>query len=68
MDSVTSQTDQILAYLREGNALTPLEALERFGCLRLGARVWDLKQAGFDIRSELIERNGKRFAQYTLVH
>ena len=62
------QQDAILAYLRQGNSITPLEALERFGCFRLGARVWDLKKQGFDIRSELVRSdNGKHFAKYWLV-
>ncbi|WP_425319065.1 helix-turn-helix domain-containing protein [Snodgrassella alvi] len=31
-----SQSKQILDYLQSGNALTPLEALRKFNCLRLG--------------------------------
>jgi hypothetical protein len=34
-----NQEQQILNYLREGNAVTPLLALERFGCMRLASRV-----------------------------
>ena len=57
-----SQSAAILEYLRRGNALTPLEALDRFGCFRLGARVWELKQAGYRIVTQMIavgERSGK---------
>ena len=50
-----SQSEQILIYLRAGNKLTPAEALRKFGCLRLAARVFDLRQAGYDIRDDLIE-------------
>jgi hypothetical protein len=66
MDLAT-QRDQILAHLRDGNSLTPLEALRRFGCFRLGARIWDLKQDGHDIRTELVDVNGKRVAKYRMV-
>jgi hypothetical protein len=64
---INSQSAHILAYLREGNSLTPLEALNRFGCFRLGARIWDLKQEGHDIHTDLVEVNGKRVASYRLM-
>lgn len=43
-----SQNAAVLALLREKGmtGLTPLEALERVGTLRLGARIWDLRKAG----------------------
>ncbi|WP_194162992.1 septal ring lytic transglycosylase RlpA family protein, partial [Moraxella catarrhalis] len=37
------QNQQILDYLMAGNTITPLEALERFGCFSLAARVYELK-------------------------
>lgn len=61
-----SQNDQILNYLKAGNSITPVEALEMFGCFRLGARISDLRHQGYDIISQLVERNGKRFAKYFL--
>ena len=61
-----SQAEEILAYLRTGKSISPLEALEKFGCFRLGGRIYDLKKAGHKINTELVERNGKRFAEYRL--
>ena len=61
------QQDAILGYMMQGNSITPLEALSRFGCFRLGARVYDLKKQGFDIRSEMVKDNGKHYARYRLV-
>lgn len=61
-----SQCDEILKHLQSGRALTPLEALERFGCFRLGARIYDLKKQGYDIRTDMIQKNGKQFASYSL--
>lgn len=47
--------------------VTPLVALDEIGCFRLGARVWELKAAGYDVVSELVTLpNGKRVARYTL--
>jgi len=39
-----SQTQRILAYLQDGNTITPLEALRKFSCLRLGARISDISK------------------------
>jgi len=61
-----SQTDQICKHLEAGNTITPLEALSDFGCLRLAARIEELKKRGLAIYSRLIEQNGKRFAQYSM--
>lgn len=57
----------ILEYLKQRNTLTPLEALHKFGCLRLGARVWELKKRGYDIVEQLVEtEGGKHVAEYRL--
>ena len=49
-----TQAQQILAWLEAGNTLTPTQALNKFGCFRLGARIYDLKKAGHDIRTEIV--------------
>lgn len=61
-----SQTARILAHLKSGRPLTPLEALRRFGSFRLGARICELREAGYRIRTRLVKRNGKRVAEYRL--
>jgi len=66
-----SQNDAILSHLRR-SPITPLEAIQKYGCLRLGARIYDLKQSGHQIARDLIEvrnRHGEpcRVAQYYLV-
>jgi len=40
-----NQTDQILAYLKAGFAITPMDALERVGCFRLAPRILELRMA-----------------------
>lgn len=59
-----SQTDQIRSALLSGLELTPIDALERFGCFRLAARVADLRAEGLDIETVTETRNGKKFARY----
>lgn len=62
-----SQRKAILNALRAGRKLTQLDALRDFKCFRLGARIHELKEAGHDIRSRLIEvGEGKRVAQYSM--
>ena len=61
-----SQSNLILTYLQEGNSISPLEALHKFGCFRLGARIWDLRRAGHNIKEEDVNIGGKRFAKYFL--
>lgn len=61
-----SQTIQIKEHLLSGKSITPLEALNEYGCFRLGARIFDLKEQGLNIKTEMVERNGKRFAEYSL--
>ena len=39
-----TQNLQILSYLKKGKPITPLEALEKFGCWRLSARIYDLRK------------------------
>lgn len=60
-----TQADQIEAYLLAGGALTQLQSLERFKCLRLGARAWDLRQKGINVQSRIVETpSGKHIAEY----
>ena len=62
-----TQKYSIANWLKAGNSLTPLEALNRFGTLRLGARVFELKRDGLPIITEMVEvSDGKRVASYRL--
>ena len=64
-----SQSQQILEYMKAGNGITPLDALHKFGCLRLGARIYDLKRDGHKIVTAIVqdERTGKSYARYSMV-
>ena len=61
-----SQCDRILIHLQSGKTINPLQALNLYGCFRLGARIYDLKQAGFDIDSRLVHENGVQYAEYSM--
>ena len=59
-----SQSNAILKYLKEGNSISSLDALNKFGCFRLSARIHDLKSQGYNINSRSITRNDKTFNEY----
>ena len=63
-----SQAKQILAYMQAGNRITGIDALNLFGCFRLPARIADLKEDGWPVRSEFVTTpSGKRVKSYFLV-
>jgi hypothetical protein len=61
-----SQAARILRHLRDGNSITPLFALRRYGCFRLGARIWDLRRDGWVIDRTWDSDGRKRWAKYRL--
>jgi len=66
---MNSQTEQIRKHLESGKTITPLEALKKYGCFRLGARIWDLKnKQGLNIKTDFVTRNDKTFAEYKLLN
>lgn len=64
-----TQKEQIKEWLLRGNSLTPMDALELFGCFRLATRIFELKKEGLHIDTAMVENKatGKRYASYRLV-
>lgn len=60
-----SQEDMILAHLKKGYSLTPLDALKLFGCFRLGARIWSLKKVHRIEKTMISVGKGKSVASYS---
>jgi hypothetical protein len=60
-----SQTIQIYNHLKS-KPITPLEALRKYGCFRLASRINELRNEGIDVKTEMVTKNGKRFAKYYL--
>lgn len=64
---MNSQNELIRKRLESGKSITPLQALKLYGCFRLGARIWDLKnKQGLKIKTDLVTKNNKTFAEYKL--
>lgn len=70
MNKKPSQADKILKYLQSHKrGLTPIEALQKFGCFRLSARIWELRDRGYDIRTDNVKKEDGdgRYARYFMV-
>ena len=64
-ESSASQASQIAAYMMQGNKITPLEARNLFGSLRLSAVIFVLRERGYKIQVERVKTStGKWVAQY----
>ena len=66
-----NQCELILGYIREHGSITSREALNHCGCMRLSARIHDLRAMGYNIHMELAKvkiRGGRttRVARYSL--
>lgn len=69
MNKVPSQEEQVLSYLKAGNMISPIEALNLFGCFRLSARIYNLrhgKHDGVHYEIEEVAHDGKQYAIYKL--
>jgi hypothetical protein len=61
-----SANKKLRQWVLSGKAITPIQALEKWGIFRLGARILELRQEGHNIVTTMMEKNGKRFAKYQL--
>lgn len=62
-DSQVAATYRILFL---GRKLTQIDAIPLIGTTRLAARVADLREMGVPVKTEMICKNGKRYAAYYL--
>ena len=62
------QTDAVYAYMETHGSIDPVRAFKDLGCMRLGARIFELKAAGVDVRRQIRTNpdTGKRWAEYWL--
>jgi hypothetical protein len=68
---MSPQCSRLLTYLQEQGPINPMQAWERLGIYRLGARVFDLREAGHKIDRDLVEVSNRfgelcRVARYEL--
>jgi hypothetical protein len=61
-----SQEKQILKDLEKGKRITALDAFKKYKCLRLAARILEIKNAGYNVDKNMVKKNGKTFGSYYL--
>lgn len=67
-----TQCERVLKHLETHGTITPMEAIKELGIMRLGARIWDLKHDGHDIRRTMVTGKNRYgdtviYAEYRLV-
>lgn len=67
-----NQCQRVLEYMRDFGSINPLEAVRDIGCMRLAARISDLREQGYPIGRRM--KTGKNrygqdvsFAEYYLL-
>lgn len=64
-ETMATQKAQVRAHLLSGKSLTPLEALDMYGTLRLSAIIFDLREEGLPIQMTRLQvAPKKRVAEY----
>lgn len=65
------QQERILKYMQDFGTITPLQALDDLGVMRLGARIYDLRRSGHTISRRMVTKKNRygeavSFAEYRL--
>ena len=58
-----SKQEKVLMHLQTHGSITPLEGLNKYGSLRLGALIFNLRKEGHDIETNIVPKKG--YAKYT---
>ena len=69
---IMTQKDRILRHFNDKGSITALEAMKEYGIMRLTSRICELKNEGYNIKSEFVSstnRYGEKvsFSKYTLI-
>lgn len=62
----TTQQENIHNALLRGEKITPMDALHRWGSMRLAAVIHNLRKDGLDISTTIVKRSNTSFAEYKL--
>jgi len=60
-----TQEEKILNYMKAHGGITPLEAMEHLNIMRLGARIFDMREKGIRIINDPVP--GTNYARYKLM-
>ena len=65
-DRYSNQKQKILHHLERFGSISPLEALQHYGCMRLAAQILELKKDGVEIVTTMRQKDDKQWAEYWL--
>tara|TARA_R100000781_G_scaffold11049_1_gene10229 strand:- start:416 stop:643 length:228 start_codon:yes stop_codon:yes gene_type:complete len=68
-----TQKDRIIRHLKDKGSITALEAMKEYGIMRLTSRICELKDQGYNIKSEFVSSKNRynesvSFSKYSLTH
>lgn len=66
-----THTEKIKRHLETYGSITPMDAIMDYGIMRLGARIFELKKSGVDIKTRIVKGKNRfgettHFAEYRL--
>jgi len=61
-----TQEDNVLLHMKTVGPITPIDALNKYGCFRLAAVIHNLRSKGYRIETDTKENGTKRYASYRL--
>ena len=66
-----NKTKAVLQWLKTGAGISSMEAVKQFGATRLSSHIFNLRKAGYDIETVMVDGrdrfgNPTRFARYYL--
>lgn len=72
MRGENTQRNRVLRALQNGERVTSLDAYNKLGITQLGARVWELREKGYNIVTERVKGKNRfgetiSFCEYKLV-
>lgn len=66
-----TQVQRIAEYLKDHGSITTYEAFRHLGITRLSARIWDMKDRGWEFKRETISKKNKygnvSFTKYSVL-
>tara|TARA_Y100001938_G_C8015866_1_gene392533 strand:+ start:432 stop:656 length:225 start_codon:yes stop_codon:yes gene_type:complete len=61
-----SKSQRLLKHMLRGQTINGRQALTNFGIYRLSSVIFNWRQKGFDIETNMIKRNGTTYAVYKM--
>lgn len=57
-----TQCEQVLRHMREHGSISTIEAFFDYGITRLSARIWELRNDGYEIETDMVKVKSEKGA------